>query len=50
MGERDENDALDVESGGADPARLRDVDHDAVGTVVLDLDVAMMLLDRKSVV
>src|SRR6266849_5601519 len=29
VGERDEDDALGVESGGADPARLRDVDHDA---------------------
>src|SRR5713226_3248016 len=44
MGERDKNDALDAESGGTDPARLRDVDHDAVGAVVLHLDVAVLVL------
>src|SRR5712692_6940576 len=38
------NDALDAESGGTDPARLRDVDHDAVGAVVLHLDVAVLVL------
>src|SRR6266849_5444064 len=44
MGERDESSALDAESGRADPARLRDVDHDAVGAVVLHLDVAVLVL------
>src|ERR1700704_4707389 len=34
---------LDAEAGGADPARLRDVDGDAVGADVLHLDVAVRL-------